>query len=149
MARPSARRTSVRQRRISAAVFGSQPWPTSSTAVCRSASLPARRSASGSGYPASISTCSRQLSTLERSLDSGSAVSVVSLIAASVRPPIDEPCLQKFAPPFLLGGAAYEGRELLLGAGDRLVEPPRELAEPGLQDPALRLRPRDQRLHAS
>src|SRR5437764_1278350 len=95
-----------------------------------------------------MSTCRRQLSTLERSFDSGSAVSVVSLIAASVRPPIDEPCLQKFAPSFLLGGTAHEGRELLLSTRHRLVESPRELAEPSLENRALRLRLRDERLDA-
>ena len=46
-----------------AAVSGAHPAETRSTAVCRSAWLPARRSASGSGYPASIRTCRRQLST--------------------------------------------------------------------------------------
>src|SRR6185437_1296074 len=50
----------------------------SSTARCRSASLAASRSASVNGYPASMSTCSRQLSTFERSVLT-SAISVTSL----------------------------------------------------------------------
>ena len=53
---------------------GSQPWCTSSTASCRSASSAAAIfSASGSGYPASIRTCRRQDSTFARSLPLRSA----------------------------------------------------------------------------
>src|SRR5947207_1504784 len=95
-----------------------------------------------------MSTCSRQLSTFERSFDSGSAVSVVSLIAASVRPPIDEPCLQKFAFPWPSAGPPAQRRKLLLRPCDRLVEPPREGGEPGVEDGPLRLRLGHERLDA-
>src|SRR5437762_3484429 len=95
-----------------------------------------------------MSTCSRQLSTFERSFDSGSAVSVVSLIAASVRPPIDEPCLQKLASVRLSTGSSAKGRKLLLRPRDRLVQPSRDLGEAGVEDRPLGLSLRDQRLDA-
>jgi hypothetical protein len=60
-----------------------QPFSTRATARCRSASLAANRSASGSGYPASIKTCKRQLSTFERSL--AGATSIVSVVSLTLR----------------------------------------------------------------
>src|SRR5712691_1870342 len=98
MRAPKARAPSVSERearddyrRISAAVSGVHPAETRSTAVCRSASLPARRSASGSGYPASISTCRRQLSTLARSVGAVAVISIKSDIVREVRAFLDEP----------------------------------------------------------
>ena len=61
--------------------------------MCRSASLAASRSARGSGKPASISTCRRQLSTLACSFSCSMWVSVISAMSchAGIRDRLDDP----------------------------------------------------------
>src|SRR6476646_4457210 len=97
--------------KISVAVTGLQPWRTSWTHAWRSASLAASRSASGSGNPASISTCRRQLSTLDCSSSRHTGVSIASAIGARCFVlPLTIPTARKLAE---MSGTASAGVEPL------------------------------------
>src|SRR5437762_8193784 len=76
-----------------------------------------------------MSTWSRQLSTFERSLISGSAISVISVIRPVVRLCFDEPC------PRLLAGNRRSGDAADAGRG---LDAARQLLEAGLENRALR-----------
>src|SRR5262245_55804845 len=105
----------------------------SSTAAWRSASLCATRSASGSGYPASIRTWSRQPSTLARSLCSCSAICVI------VVPAGDSSSVRESLPAERrdLTRQPLERVQPRLGPRHGLVDPARELGEPVLERPLL------------
>src|SRR5262245_15571859 len=105
----------------------------SSTAAWRSASLCATRSASGSGYPASISTWSRQPSTLARSLCSCSAICVIVVPAADSFSVCESLPTERRD----LTRQPLERVEPSLGARHRLVDPAGQLGEPILERPLL------------
>src|SRR5207247_2244675 len=122
-----------------------QPCDTRSTAWCRSALECAIRSASGSGYPASMRTCSLQLSTFACS---SLGVSVICDIGVRVvRPVLDEPSFGKFVKiPLPVSAGPKRRGQAGLGRVEQVVDAPLELVQARVEHGSLRFRVGRERL---